>query len=521
MFGLTKKSEQLQDADRWRSIGASPIRPDAPSGDSARNDPAYGQVQDEIKKLSSLSGETVAWAEIIPLSTEIIEKKSKDLIMGTSLCLALYHQKGYEGLAGGFALLEGMIENFWASLYPEAKRMKGRINALEWLGEKGGGLAAKKKPKKEDRTALYAALDGAKSLEGMLSEKMGKDSPGLGDLRRAIEEYAAGMPLEEEKAPSTISATIPDAPVSTLTSLSPQGIQSKEECQAILKEASERLRAAAEFTRAQEASLAWPYAIMRAITWMDIEPPQSEPNGETMIPPPPGHLLDQFRALADQKEWMLLLNQAEDCVNSYPFWLDPHRFSAHALEGLHNDAAQKAIEAACSGLIRQFPTLLTTKFSDGMPFADEETCRWLQSHQGGEKTEGGSAGDAALRLLQEEADELARAGKMKKAVSLLGDAIRQASSSRDRFVLRLALARLCMQKGFDPIALLTLEVLYKEVQQYAVAEWEPSLAKEALLLYRRMIEKNVDDPAQNELKRAVDRALCQIDPMGMMDLLAK
>ncbi|MDC4206323.1 MAG: type VI secretion system ImpA family N-terminal domain-containing protein [Candidatus Manganitrophus sp.] len=123
----------------WVGIGSTPIRSDAPSGDSAKYDPLFEKLQAEIGKLEALSGGPVQWKEVIGSGREILEKKSKDLLVASYVSVGLLEQRGYAGLLAGLSCMEGMVEAFWETLYPETKRMRARINALIWLSEKGGG----------------------------------------------------------------------------------------------------------------------------------------------------------------------------------------------------------------------------------------------------------------------------------------------------------------------------------------------------------------------------------------------
>ena len=157
----------------WQEIGARPIRPDAPSGDSARYDPDYERLQTEINKLEGFSAQSINWKEVVNLGKGIIGNKSKDLLVACYLCRGLFEDKGYTGLLSGLSCINGMVNTFWETLYPEAKRMRARINAVIWLSEKVGPVVSKKQPQGGERDLVNACAHEIEELEKFLYEKMG------------------------------------------------------------------------------------------------------------------------------------------------------------------------------------------------------------------------------------------------------------------------------------------------------------------------------------------------------------
>jgi type VI secretion system protein VasJ len=139
-----------------RELGTQPIRADAPSGDSVRYDPDFERLQAEMLKLDSVSNEPVAWPETVRLAHGILQGKSKDLLVASYLCRGSFEQRGYPGLAAGLACVDGMIAERWDSLYPEATRLRARINAVAWLAEGVGGADPRRPPRGDVRDSLSA-----------------------------------------------------------------------------------------------------------------------------------------------------------------------------------------------------------------------------------------------------------------------------------------------------------------------------------------------------------------------------
>ncbi|WDT80731.1 MAG: TssA family type VI secretion system protein [Candidatus Manganitrophus sp.] len=272
----------------WVGIGSTPIRSDAPSGDSAKYDPLFEKLQAEIGKLEALSGGPVQWKEVIGSGREILEKKSKDLLVASYVSVGLLEQRGYAGLLAGLSCMEGMVEAFWETLYPETKRMRARINALIWLSEKGVAVG-RKKPVPGEGKEVRACSEKIDALEKYFGEKLANDSPGLGDLRRAVDQWAR----EVESAEAATARTESPAPnVSTSAetagpAISSGKIESIEDAERVFGEAGDVIRRAADVVRGQQPTNPWPYQVMRALTWSRFDGLPAHTDWETRIPAPP------------------------------------------------------------------------------------------------------------------------------------------------------------------------------------------------------------------------------------------
>jgi type VI secretion system protein VasJ len=245
----------------WREIGSTPIRSDAPSGEAVRYDPLFERLQAETGKLESLSGGAVQWKEVVDFGRELLQKRSKDLLVAGYVSVGLLEQRGYAGLLAGLSCIEGMTESFWETLYPETKRMRARINALVWLSEKGGVAASRRKPLPGEGKAIRACSEKIDLLEKYFSERLLSDSPGLGDLRRAVNQWAKEF-KEVEAAPTGPASSEQGASAKT----EPAGpaivagkIESIEDAERVFDEAGEVIRRAAALVLGLEPAKPWPY----------------------------------------------------------------------------------------------------------------------------------------------------------------------------------------------------------------------------------------------------------------------
>lgn len=124
-----------------------PIPGDNPSGPDMRYDPrfatdtTYSKIE-EARRVNSqpwgLDGtiNTVDYRGVIGLCAEFIEKKSKDLQVAAWLTEALLHEYGFRGLEQGLAVLQGLIAQYWETLYPalDDEDARRRAAPLKWVG---------------------------------------------------------------------------------------------------------------------------------------------------------------------------------------------------------------------------------------------------------------------------------------------------------------------------------------------------------------------------------------------------
>ncbi|SRR5579884_314465 len=519
----------------WRQIGSTPVRPDAPSGDSARYDPLFERLQAEVGKLESLSGGSVQWKEVVDLGRELLQKKSKDLLVASYVSLGLLEQRGYAGLLAGLSCIEEMVEAFWESLYPEAKRMRARINALVWLSEKGGAAVGKKKPLPGEGKEVLACAEKIDLLEKFFGERLANDSPGLGDLRRAVEQWKREVAIPQAAAqpqPPTQSAS-----ASTETAEAPLvagKLESLEDAERVFGEAGDLIYRAADLVRSLEPTNPWPYQIARALTWSRFDGVPSHTDWETRVPAPPAHLLESGRRLTDQRGWKELVDLTETQLQTYPFWLDLQRLSVLALSNLGSaySGAKQAALGELQILLRRLPDLPRCRFADGTPFADDETQRWIEQEvipAGGESGANGAssgsptAAEGAIAELRAQARQLLGQGEAKGAIALFQTRIAAASSRRERFLLQLELSQICLDGGYPKVALSQIDALQREIDRFSLEEWEPALSLEVFRTSWRLLNQLSRDSDQGSTDW-IDRAeaiygrICRLDPIAGLEL---
>jgi len=121
-----------------RELGQNPISQDKPAGDDAHYEPEFEELQQEIDKLSIATtiGGGTDWKRVTTLCVTILSEKSKDLLVAAYLVTGLTNTHGFEGFTVGTAFMADLTENFWDTLYPPKRRMRGRMNAISWWIER-------------------------------------------------------------------------------------------------------------------------------------------------------------------------------------------------------------------------------------------------------------------------------------------------------------------------------------------------------------------------------------------------
>lgn len=517
----------------WRTIGARPISPDAPAGSPVRDDPDFLAMQDEIQKLESPTGGAVKWKEVVVGGRTVLGEKSKDLLAASYLCLGLLHEEGLQGLAAGLACLQELLAHHWDSLYPDVKRPQKRIDVLGWLGQKLETAVDGAALSRHDLEGLQACEEFTRALDSLLVEKLADQAPGFVGLRTVLHRHFEKLDRPE----GTPQGDGQGGDLQARASAGPRTIATAEDCRSALREAETLLRRAALFARSQDNAQPWPYRMVRAAAWVTLQMPTPLNDGLSRIPPPAPHLVQRYRDLQDKGLWAQLLEQAESQFPDMPFWLDLHRMSARALEqlGASHRSAREAVEEETRGLVHRLPDLPACRFSDQMPFADEETRRWIEGLLDTQEASaspdgrgGGSSVGEGERLcdLRLQATSLAEQGRVREAITLLQKEAVSAASERERFLLKLEAATCCLRAGHPKIALAQLEGLDEGTTELALDHWEPTLCvvlwKTMWQALQQLVKESKPPSAEWAIQaEAVRRRISRVDVLWALEMEGK
>jgi type VI secretion system protein VasJ len=527
----------------FMDLGKTPISEQNPAGEDVRFEPDFEALTDELEKLSSptASGE-VDWGKVTDLCRDILAEQSKDLLVACYLCTALTRSQGWEGLETGVHVLRDLLETFWDSLFPPKNRVKGRVNALAWWEEKTrgevDGLPREVWPK-ERRDRLLGDLDAvdrflgenldgapmlhrlAEAVGGRLGEKTAEapsPEPEAGD--------GAEEPGTESKEPGTVKAdeevSIPPAPSppSPPDETTPAAGED-EDPETVLAAGLDRLARAADLLSQGDSLEPRVFRLNRIASWMSVESPPPADKGTSRLPAPDGQIISALERLHESGAWQDLLDAAESHVPQHLFWLDLSRYAAEAAENLNRPDVREAIETETRLYVQRLPGIERLRFSNGTPFADEDTREWLSSLGGDNRAETAPAPqsgsvEAEVAEVLNAARELAKANRLGEAVGMLQSRRGAAGAARDRFLWGLGLCRLLLQAGQETVAAPYATEILQDLEGFRLETWEPGLAVEALVVALKGLRGKEGDGSES-CDRLLER-IALLDPVKALDL---
>ena len=533
----------------FATLGSCPVPGETPAGDDARYEPEYAAVLEEIEKLSfSAQGAAVSWSAIEKNAILILSEKSKDLQIASYLGVALWQNRGIEGLLDGVRVLAGFLETFWETGWPALKRMRGRVNAVDWWHERAYNFlqeaAGQLPPVSPD--LRQELLDELARLDDLVSSLM-PDASSLHDLSaaaRRLPVVQADQPVEEPPAPQIKEeqeqkeqekkaeptpepAPVPEPPASTPTPEpapvpeAPAPVPTPEPAQATEDPAVLRRNfvtsglaylASARRAAPDNASL---WQLSRLIIWGGIVALPASENGQTLLPPPDTATLARARQKLRAGDALEAALEAEDFFATAPFLLDAQEVAHAALSALGPRFADAAASVAkeSAGFFSRLPGLEKLSFIDGTPFASPETIAWLRGAAVAPPRESArpAPGDDRFKAVFASAGELMAANKLTEALAVLDAAKTESLSANMR--LRACQLRLLREGGRLEAAQALAEALLRETSSRDLDNWDPELSLETLIAVRNVFILN---PSLHERElRDVRRRIARLSPAAL------
>lgn len=211
--------------------------------------------------------------------------------------------------------------------------------------------------------------------------------------------------------------------------------------------------------------------------------PAPDAEGKTRIEPPRADQRAMLKRLYLQKSWSEMLEQADSAFSrgANHLWLDLQWYTHQAQLKSGQNVLAEIIVADLKGLLRRLTGLETLAFNDGTPFADEVTLNWISESvlddMPGWKDEpvtAVSAMDNDILALEPEALEKADSEGLDVTLQWL-QTRPGTDSTRDKWLLRLLMARVAEQKGKNELALHLLGELDGTAQSITLTQWTPEL----------------------------------------------
>jgi type VI secretion system protein VasJ len=506
-------------------LGKKPIDPDQPAGSDVRYDPEFELLQAEIDKLSlpSSSG-GIDWQKISDMSAFILAEKSKDLLVASYLAVSQIHTRKIEGLAVGLTVIYDLLDQFWDTLFPPKKRMRGRLGAIEWWIEKGEE-ALQTIPADSLLTEDIEKLkQDLKQIDTLLQEYL-ETAP----LLRPLERFIDNIPIRTEKKPES-EAPLPQIRTpDVLPEIKPkpdkqkplppsetEGIASPSDAERILRDAFQTMRRTANYLlHNEDLSNPRSYRWRRIAGWSMIQSIPPSTDGRTQIPAPAEYAVvkSNLNGFKDKGNWEGLLKEAEERLQKALLWLDLNRFAAEALAGM-GDKYQNAYDAVCQEtgfLICRLPGIENLLFSDGSPLADPETKQWIESiGLGGhadlaEHISSAGQRDEHMEDAIQKAQDLVKKKKLTEAVASLQQKLRCSYSGRERLLWRLGLSQILMNAKQPKLAMPHLEMILQDIDMFRLEVWDPDLALKGLEVVWLGFKIHTDQAAKDQMGDILDR----------------
>ncbi|HOE97605.1 MAG TPA: TssA family type VI secretion system protein, partial [Candidatus Sumerlaeota bacterium] len=390
------------------ALGVEPIAPDSPAGENLQDDFKFDQLQADVQALINQLGTTAEmdavgdreppkWENVALQAFDMLKTRSKDIRIASFLTIATAHVQGYSGLAACIEMVSGLLTNFWDTMYPPLKLLRGRVNTLGFIAthvagesDEPGGLitlrVAQLREELDEAKSPSASLDAQRlavekmtaelealkacqeqigKLRDLIYEKFPQDKlPAVTSLTDAVkaalpelEQLVAQNKPREPAAPSAPAAGGEPRPAAAASRPAPSAAAISAESP---EEAFKAMGRLAPMIRQADATHPAAYRLSRWAAWsaLTMLPPTTD-GVKTRVPEPPKQEIDQCNALLASANWMALLNQSEERMQTTPLWLDRQFHVYSALGGLGGayKAAQEAVRGEVANLLRRLPGL--------------------------------------------------------------------------------------------------------------------------------------------------------------------
>ena len=480
----------------------APIEPERPGGEDISHGPEFERIERELAKLTSVEGATPEWEVVAELANRLLATKTKDFRLAIWGMVAKTRLGRWQGLAEGLVMCRELVRDYWTTMFPDVKRLRGRANVYLWACDQIVNALEPLEVALSDEEGIRLCERLFDELDKDLESKFGEAHPGRGRITTLLETKIAAIPapVTASEAKPVVEEAPPPQPTIIMGLVAPQ---SAGEAPKAVSESIDILLTAATLLYDADPADATAYRIRRACIDLrgsaDNSPSEDERN--------------RVHALAEAEDWLPLVSACEALILASPLWLDAHHQASNALThlGARFKAACDVVETTVRAIVARDPAIVDAAFSDGTPCASEATRRWLEIQV--------RRGTSAAALLIAEDDELHRsletARQMVKdkrvadGITLALGVAHRAGDARGRFLARLAVGRMALDAGQPDLARPILGSLVDEVAARTLEEWEPDLC---VGLYHTVLT-NYDDAAgaNTKFSQLFDK-VCKLNP---------
>lgn len=513
--GTLLRQQAKSYTENWQPWLA-PVSEASPTGEDPGYDDDFQRIREEVNKLSGIDT-----GLICTLAEKLLTTTAKDIRIATYYCWARLHQDGETGFAEGLELLAGLLQRYGTQLHPQRER--SRKTSLEWLAGSRVLDSLSLWPEVVRDYALRTA--GALLLiHDSLESEPDTSRPELNALYSALESRLMKGGGVDAVVPQNASSQPRAQPSSYTTEQDAPVLSRITSGQDLLAQA----RTLTGYLREQPDGWLAAHRLMKSLrhdTLSAIPAPDAE--GKTRIEPPRADQRAMLKRLYLQQSWLEILEQADSTFSrgANHLWLDLQWYIYQALTKSGQEVLADIIAADLKGLLRRLTGLETLAFNDGTPFADEVTLNWINQSVLDDMTgwrdkpvSVSSTADNDILALEPEALEKADTDGLDATLHWL-QTRPGTDSTKDKWLLRLLMARVAEQKGRNELALHLLGELDGAAQSITLTQWTPALLFEVksrrLRLLRMKATRSETD--KSRLQPEMDQLLAgliALDPAG-------
>ncbi len=498
------------------SLGKKVLSRESPAGRDVRDLECFLELQAEIDRARSISQTgSVDWKKVQDLSTDILDREGKDLLVACYLSVALTRNGGPPGFLEGLLVMKDLVEDYWETLYPPLKRIRGRRNALAWWIDVQKELL----PALEGPALSPEEMEIARAAIRSLDRTLGEKDP-EGPLPGSLAGLVGNLPVldpeppeqpEEAAAPEETPPPAPEEQKDAETAAGKPVLLSGNDPEESLALIYPALRDLSETLLISDPDDFRLYRYGRMAAWDPVLALPDSNDRVTRIPPPPHPILSAFETILESQNIADILEFCESRQKDYPFWLDLSCREAMALErsGGTGQKASLAIRSELTFLIQRLPGIESLAFSDNTPFLSPAGREWI-SRSGGSPPDSQERDRLSTSSLFEPIRQLIEEQRIEEAADRFEETRKNVSSGQLRFLLNAEFLGAVIGKGRDfPVEILAASLL-REVDRIGLDHWDPALSKQVLSLIYRAFSQS-EDPERKKEAGALMRRLVEID----------
>ena len=513
-----------------------PVSPDSFVGQDARYMESFEAIERAVSASASLfTNSATDWANVIELSSKVLTTQTKDVRVLSWFSWGLYKTYSFEGLHAGLFTINELLPKCWNDIFPVKKR--SRIAAFEWLTSRIEQLFMDEAPIIESKELHKAFLVELKRLDSFLTSHWEDESPLLLPTCRRIEKNLSELDAQSASKDSGTEGVVDKvitqtrgivagavAPSSSLVS----SVDNEKDAYKLLRTLQDNGRSLCIWWLGQRTTDIKALRLNRALLWITIDALPENKEGVTSLRPVPIDKVNNYKERLSQGRYNDLIADVEMSISKAPFWLDGQYIAWQCMKALRMDDAMLEIEVQLALFLNRIPDLVSLKFHDATPFANDQTLIWINDNvlpklktTASQLTAAVGISDGSGRAkwddaLQEGIDNLSTKG-LKDSMSILVAGLNMAEGGREKFFWRLCMAKLCLANNRYELAKTQLENLDEHIVQLGVVEWEPALALEVVYLLYRCCELLPQSQNIREDKEKLYKRLCFLNMGLIMD----